>query len=1378
MLTRVLARLFTALGLCAAAALPGRAGTMVWTNLNGGLWGAATNWSPNGVPGASDSAVVTNVGDYTVALDANRTVGGLTLGYAGSSTSTQVLAVNTNTLTSSGAATLNSHGQLNLGSGAAVFNGGGSLYDGSAFTGSGSAQLKLGTFTLYGNVNSSSNVVLAGATLAGTQGVLSGLWTWTNGSLLISGASRLTIATNGVLVLAGVNTTDYQIFGILTNAGTLRLASGNFMCNGNNGEGNLVNLPGSFVDLVADVSITRGNGSPFIENRGTLRKTGGTGTSTIVPAFINYSVVDVPSGVLLFQGGGSLYDGSAFTGSGSAQLKLGTFTLYGNVNSSSNVLLAGGTLAGTDGVLSGLWTWTNGSVLISGASRLTIATNGVLLLAGVNNTDYELFGILTNAGTLRLASGNFMCNGNFGEGHLVNLPGAFVDLVSDVSITKGNGSPSIVNQGTLRKLGGTGTSTIVPAFINYSVVDVPSGVLLFQGGGSLYDGSAFTGSGSAQLKLGTFTLYGNVNSSSNVLLAGGTLAGTDGVLSGLWTWTNGSPLITVGDRVTIATNGVLVLAGVNNTDYRLYGILTNAGTLQLASGNFMCDGNSGEGHLVNLPGAFVDLVSDVSITKGNLSPSIVNQGTLRKLGGTGTSTIVPAFINCSVVDVPSGVLLFRGGGSLYDGSAFTGSGSAQLKLGTFTLDGNVNSSSNVVLAGATLAGTQGVLSGLWTWTNGSYLITVGDRVTIATNGVLVLAGVNNTDYQLFGILTNAGTLRLASGNFMCDGNFGEGHLVNLPGAFVDLVSDVSITKGNGSPSIVNQGTLRKSGGTGTSTIEPAFINYSVVDVPSGVLLFQGGGSLYDGSAFTGSGSAQLKLGAFTLDGNVSSSSNVMLAGATLAGTQGVLSGLWTWTNGSYLITGGNRVTIATNGVLVLAGVNNTDYRLYGILTNAGMLRLASGNFTCDGNSGEGHLVNLPGALVDMVSDVSIGRGNGSPSVVNRGAVRKSGGTGTSGIGPNFNNYGTLDVQSGTLNLGGTYNLSGGALNFGLTSLANYGRISLAGSAALTGTVGANFNTGFCPVAGSRFDVLTYGSRTGIFTNQAFPPRTSWGTNYGATSFSLIVSNVQPTLLSIPNQVAKELVSMTVTASAVDSDPGQTLTFGLVSAPSGMQINTNTGVITWTPALGQGNTTNTVVVNVLDSGTPRLGDTNSFKVVVRPANLPPVMGALQDRVVRAGATVAFRATATDPDDPPDILTFALDIFSLIPPDPTNVTFNMTTGDFSWPTTEADVGNQVYFVITVADNGHPVLRSSRSFLVDVLPANPCLLCITLTNHQARLSWNSESNYQYQVECTPGLAVPCWTNLGPVHTATGDRTVFIDDTGGGGTNRYYRVRELSEP
>src|SRR5262245_56877597 len=56
----------TALLCCAAV----HGADIVWTNISGGTWSTAANWSPNQVPTASDTAWITNNGTYSVTNNA------------------------------------------------------------------------------------------------------------------------------------------------------------------------------------------------------------------------------------------------------------------------------------------------------------------------------------------------------------------------------------------------------------------------------------------------------------------------------------------------------------------------------------------------------------------------------------------------------------------------------------------------------------------------------------------------------------------------------------------------------------------------------------------------------------------------------------------------------------------------------------------------------------------------------------------------------------------------------------------------------------------------------------------------------------------------------------------------------------------------------------------------------------------------------------------------------------------------------------------------------------------------------------------------------------------------------------------------------------
>ena len=96
----------------AACAAP--AATIVWTNTGGGGWNTAENWRPNTVPVSGDTAIITNVGAYTVTLDTSPTLNGFILGGTGS---TQTLVMNGFTLTLNGASTVNARGVFELNGG-------------------------------------------------------------------------------------------------------------------------------------------------------------------------------------------------------------------------------------------------------------------------------------------------------------------------------------------------------------------------------------------------------------------------------------------------------------------------------------------------------------------------------------------------------------------------------------------------------------------------------------------------------------------------------------------------------------------------------------------------------------------------------------------------------------------------------------------------------------------------------------------------------------------------------------------------------------------------------------------------------------------------------------------------------------------------------------------------------------------------------------------------------------------------------------------------------------------------------------------------------------------------------------------------------------
>src|SRR5882762_2171842 len=118
------------------------------------------------------------------------------------------------------------------------------------------------------------------------------------------------------------------------------------------------------------------------------------------------------------------------------------------------------------------------------------------------------------------------------------------------------------------------------------------------------------------------------------------------------------------------------------------------------------------------------------------------------------------------------------------------------------------------------------VSGQFNWSGGGL---EGSALTVASNGVMNLSG--NSDKRLYNVLTNGGTVNWADGgrliveNGACYGYFGG--IENLAGGLFDIQNDQTIYDEyncNSNPFFRNAGTLRKSGGTGTTSINIVFYN--------------------------------------------------------------------------------------------------------------------------------------------------------------------------------------------------------------------------------------------------------------------------------------------------------------------------------------------------------------------------------------------------------------------------------------------------------------------------------------------------------------------------------------------------------------------------
>jgi hypothetical protein len=271
------------------------------------------------------------------------------------------------------------------------------------------------------------------------------------------------------------------------------------------------------------------------------------------------------------------------------------------------------------------------------------------------------------------------------------------------------------------------------------------------------------------------------------------------------------------------------------------------------------------------------------------------------------------------------------------------------------------------------------------------------------------------------------------------------------------------------------------------------------------------------------------------------------------------------------------------------------------------------------------------------------------------------------------------------------------------------------------------------------------------------------------SFTVIVTEVNsaPVLPVQTNLIVPELLLLTVTNRASDSDiPANSLSYALVNPPAGAGIDTN-GVITWTPSEVQGPSTNTITTIVMDNGVPSLSATNSFTVIVTEVNSAPVLPVQADRQLASGQTLVVTNTATDSDLPANVLSYSL----INPPAGATVSSN---GVITWVPAPSQSGPATNsFTTVVVDDGIPPLAATNSFAVVVaspLPA-PVILSLSLKNQQAVVSWSSISGATYALQYKTNVTDSAWQDLPPAVQATSSVSSATNGTDGA-ASRLYRV------
>jgi hypothetical protein len=736
------------------------------------------------------------------------------------------------------------------------------------------------TVTLTGNgsitlSNNNNNVILAGISgdeLYNKGNTISGSGTFASSLVLVNGG--VVDATNAANLLAITSTTVTNAAGgqFLAQGGASLLLSGGTVTN----LGLIQADDSSFVTFQSNEVLTN-------SANGTLTGGGYGASSTGDGATLSVtgSAVSVDAGTIILSGAGSVID---FGGT--------------SIDASLQTIAAGGTLSLSNG-RSFIQTANGGTLADSGllslggtsftAATLAIGATGTLSGYGT------VAGPVSDAGLINATGGTLtLQNAVFGAGTLAAAAGATVDLTVPGALTQ-----TISGAGTLQLDGGiytianktvsigtvkvdsgsalTGSGTLTGTLIDSGTVNASAGTLVIDGAVNtgtfsagtnatldLAGGGSFTGliSGAGTLEIAShaFTLtsgasltVASVLETSNLTLASDAFvnaaskhftiaaaAGQSVVLgaTGTGSFSNAGTFLANGpgtadlttsfaDTGTASvTAGTLLLAGALSGSGTLSagagalieingggsfaGALTGTGTLEIGARGLTLT------HGASLSAAHVEQTGGVTLASDAIANATGNTYTITAASGRAVilaSIGTGAFTN-------AGSLVANGAGTADIATAFTDNGTASATAGTLLLAGALSGSGTLSAGGGALIEINGGGSFAGALTGTGTLDIGGRGLTFTTGASLSVAS-----------LQQSGSVTLASD--AVTNATGSTYTIAAASGATDLLN----SSGTGS-SFTNAGTFATSG-TGTHTVNVAFINSGTVNANAGTLSFLG-----------------------------------------------------------------------------------------------------------------------------------------------------------------------------------------------------------------------------------------------------------------------------------------------------------------------------------------------------------------------------------------------------------------------------------------------------------------------------------------------------------------------------------------------------------
>ncbi len=888
------------------------------------------------------------------------------------------------------------------------------------------------------NENPSDTVSLTmnGGTVEGQYGAI--LMEGTASALIESGTfighnySTITILDSATVEITDVDVSSENSTGIAcVGSGHLQINGGTVLSNSNALYNN-----GCVMDVSSGSYTSTSSNAVFIE----AGQTNFEGDALAHSSYFEKPAIGVEGGIFNMSGG-------------TAE------SIYGAIK-----VKTGGTANITDGTLK----------ILSGAAQpySVVQNEGVTTLSGAELINPLTSSMIDNEGTITIE--NIEITHSLGE-VLNNESGTATIRNSAVLVGLGNNKPTVDNKAgaTLIASGGTITSTDSNAIVNKGVAQLgnsltveSTNVAAIQNAASgvmTLTGTTVNSTSNSLVNLGEVTITSTSHLSSTgsskptfVNYNGGTATVESGTIDSqsyaIWNQ-DGGELSVEGGNISSSASFALYNQGEATLDGGSFSsigsnVISNFNVLNMNTGTSVTSqdstypavaNNSGGTLVVN--GASIDATATALLVKGN-SVATVTSGTLHSdesaaidVEGDGDVTINGGTLTSDEVAL---YVMANGHALVTNGQLSSSSGNAINDKGTVEITGPVNISSQSTTSTVINVASTGQLTmsnGTITATNNNGIINSGS--TTITGGTLI--GSANG----YPVVQNHGTLSVSGGSISSETSNG---IVNVGTASISGTANIATT-GSHPAVAITDGTLTMSGGRVTSE------SYSVYALDTGKFNMTGG----------------------TVDGACTYALYVISEATVSGGTIKNTNGLAVRSDGTTNITGGT-IDGSANAINVLGGtttISGTAVVTARGSSSPAVIAQSGGTVNVGGSAsitGISYGLWVQSGGTGKVTGGTI-YSSAALGAYNQGTITISGGSISSTEDAGFYNAGTATISGGTIESSGTYSFYNAS---GTTTMTAGTIIQRSGQAAYVGT-GSTFTVNGGSVTGATNAALVYGT---------------------------------------------------------------------------------------------------------------------------------------------------------------------------------------------------------------------------------------------------------------------------------------------------------------